>query len=72
MRRIGLVILIMGVVVTLFAGFNYVTTEKIVDMGTMEIAVEKNNRLEFSPFIGVAIMVLGGALYFFGHRNGKL
>jgi hypothetical protein len=71
MKRAGAVIFFIGVVIALFAGFNYVTMEKVVDMGSMEISVEKNNRLEFSPFVGLGIIVLGGALYLFGHYSKR-
>lgn len=63
-KSIGLAIVVIGLLMTLYTGFTYVTREKIVDIGNVEITADKDNTANWSPFIGVGIMVLGGVVFF--------
>lgn len=69
MKNVGLFILAIGLVLTLFAGFNFVTREKVVDLGSVEITQNKNHTLPWSPIAGVAMIVIGGGIYFFGAKG---
>jgi len=42
-----------------FTGFNYVTREKVVDIGPLKIDKEKNHPVQWSPIIGVVLLVGG-------------
>lgn len=63
MKKISIVIIAIGLLISVFAGFNYVTKEKVVDIGDLEITADKNHTLEWSPIIGVVMIVVGGGLY---------
>jgi len=65
MKKIGLAILAIGILITVFTGFNFVTKEKVIDVGSLQVTKDKNHRLAWSPLIGVAVMVVGGVIYFF-------
>ena len=43
----------------IYTGFNYVTTEKVVDLGPIKINAEKNHPIQWSPIIGVVLLVGG-------------
>ena len=58
-KSIGIGILIIGILMIVYTGFNYVTKEKVVDIGPVEMSVEKNHPVQWSPIIGV-ILVIGG------------
>ncbi len=45
-----------------YTGFNYVTTEKVVDLGTIEIAQKKNHPVQWSPYVGIALLIGGIAM----------
>ena len=68
-KTIGLVILVIGLIMTLYTGFTYVTREKIVDIGNVEITADKNNTASWSPFIGIGIMVIGGVVFLVGKKS---
>ena len=70
MKKIGLFIIGIGIVVTLLGGFNYVTKKKIVDIGNLEITTNKNHVMEWSPYIGVAVIVLGIGVVLYGRKKG--
>ena len=42
-----------------YTGFNYVTTEKVVDIGPIEINKEKNHHVQWPPIIGT-VLIVGG------------
>jgi len=47
-KIIGLVIIAIGLVMTLYTGFNYVTKEKVVDIGNIEITADKDHTASWS------------------------
>lgn len=68
-KTIGLVIAVIGLIMTLYTGFTYVTREKIVDIGDVEITADKDHTAAWSPFIGIGIMVIGGVVFFVGKKS---
>jgi hypothetical protein len=70
-KTIGLAIVVIGLLMTLYTGFTYVTREKIVDIGGVEITAEKDNTASWSPFIGVGIIVIGGVVFLFGKKSNQ-
>jgi len=68
-KTIGIIILIIGLLMTLYTGFNYVTREKVVDIGSIQITKDKDHTASWSPFIGIGVMVIGGVVYLSGKKN---
>jgi hypothetical protein len=69
MKTAGLVILVIGILITIFTGFNYITREKVVDIGEIQITRDKKNSIAWSPLIGVAVMVVGGGIVLVGAKK---
>ncbi|MCC5942131.1 MAG: hypothetical protein JJU37_11380 [Balneolaceae bacterium] len=69
MKKAGLIILAFGLLLSLFTGFNYVTKEKIVEIGDLEISADRTNRASWSPMIGIAVMTVGGILFIMGGKE---
>ncbi|MCX6168395.1 MAG: hypothetical protein NTX65_03580 [Ignavibacteriales bacterium] len=68
-RSVGLIILAIGFAMTLYTGFNYVTREKIVDLGSVEITKDKEHTASWSPFIGMGVIVIGGIVFLSGRKK---
>jgi hypothetical protein len=62
MKKAGIVILILGLVLTLVTTVTFFTREKIVDMGEIQISANKRHKLNWSPLIGLGVMAVGGVL----------
>jgi drug/metabolite transporter (DMT)-like permease len=58
-KTIGIMITLLGVILLLYNSFNYVTTEKIIDIGPIQINKEVNHPIKWSPIIGI-VLVIGG------------
>lgn len=69
MKTAGIVILVVGLLITLFTGFNFVTKKKVVDIGNLEITKDENHNMAWSPLVGVAVMALGGVVLLFGAKK---
>lgn len=63
MKRTGIIILTIGLLITVFTGFSFITREKVVDLGELEITQNKNHGITWSPIIGVVVMAVGGGIY---------
>lgn len=61
MRNLGIVLIIIGALMMIYTGFNYVTKEKVVDLGPLEVNKETNHPVQWSPIIG-GILVVGGVI----------
>ena len=42
-KGVGIALLVIGILMTIYTGFNYVTTEKVVDIGPIQINKEENH-----------------------------
>jgi uncharacterized membrane protein YdcZ (DUF606 family) len=60
-KTLGIVLIVIGINMLAYTGFNYVTTEKVVDIGPIEINAQKNNRVSWPPFVG--LVLIGGGIF---------
>ena len=58
-RTLGIILILLGSIMIIYNGFNYVTTEKVVDLGAIVINKEKNHPVQWSPIAGVILLVGG-------------
>ena len=68
-KTIGIVIMVIGLVMTLYTGFNYVTREKVVDIGGIEITADKENTVDWGPFVGIGVIIIGGVVFLAGKKK---
>ena len=58
-----------GLLITLFTGFKFVTKEKVIDIGELQISRDKTHKLDWSPMVGIAVMVVGGAIFLLSKKR---
>ena len=58
-KNTGIILIVIGMIMMIYTGFNYVTTKKVVDLGPIEINKETNLPVQWSPIIG-GILLVGG------------
>lgn len=69
MKKAGIIILIVGLLISVFTGLNFVTREKVADIGKVEIHANKNHPLSWSPVVGVVMMAIGADIYLLGQKR---
>jgi len=62
MKKAGFALLIVGLLFTAFTGFKYFTREKVVDVGSIQVTASRPHHVNWSPYIGVGIMIGGGVI----------
>ncbi len=62
MKKSGIFVLILGLVLTIFTAVTFFTKEKVVDIGDVKIMRNKPHHLSWSPLIGIAVMGVGGVM----------
>jgi membrane-associated HD superfamily phosphohydrolase len=51
---------------TLYTGFTYITREKVMDLGELEITKDNYHTVNWQPYVGIGIMVIGGVVLMLG------
>ena len=67
-KSIGFLLIALGIVMVVYTGFNYVTTKKVVDIGPIQIDKKQNHFVEWSPIVGIVLLIGGVAMVV---RGGK-
>jgi hypothetical protein len=69
MKATGRTLMAIGLLITLVTGFKYITKEKVVEIGNLEITADKKHRISWSPLLGLGVVLLGGAIFFLGSKK---
>lgn len=69
MKRFGIVLIIIGLILTLITGFKFFTKEKVVDLGKVEINKNEAHKVNWSPYVGIGIMIVGGIVLIASRKN---
>jgi hypothetical protein len=72
MKKLGLIVLVIGIAMTLYTGFSYITKEKVVDVGNLEITRDDHHTVQWQPYVGIGVMVIGGAMLFFSGKKSVI
>jgi len=54
-RNIGIILLVIGIVMMIYTGFTYVTTERVVDLGPLKVNKEEHHPVQWSPIVGTIL-----------------
>ncbi|MDZ4682865.1 MAG: hypothetical protein SH848_10040 [Saprospiraceae bacterium] len=69
-KVLGIALVVIGILMIAYTGFNYVTTENVVDIGPIDIDQKKNHFVQWSPIIGGVVLV-GGILLIIRNKTSK-
>jgi drug/metabolite transporter (DMT)-like permease len=62
MKTFGIVLVVLGIVMMIITGVNVITKEKVVDVGPLEINKEEKTPINWSPILGVVLLIGGVAV----------
>jgi UDP-N-acetylmuramyl pentapeptide phosphotransferase/UDP-N-acetylglucosamine-1-phosphate transferase len=69
MKAIGIVVLVIGILMTVFTGFNLVTKKEVVDIGPLEVNKEEKTPIYWSPVTGGILIVAGIVIMVIGQKR---
>lgn len=58
-RTFGFGLLILGIIMLAVTGFNFITREKVVDLGPVKITRDVNHKVLWPPIVGALLCVTG-------------
>lgn len=68
-KPIGIILIFLGILMLLYNSFNFTTTEKVVDIGPIQVNKEVNHPVAWSPIIGIVLAVGGVVLLVVGNKK---
>jgi Na+-transporting methylmalonyl-CoA/oxaloacetate decarboxylase gamma subunit len=68
MKGVALVLIVLGILALGYQGFTYVTRDKVIDIGPVEVTQEKHKTVFLPPVVG-AIAVIAGVAMLLGSRK---
>ena len=69
MKKVGIIIILIGLALTIFTAITIFTREKVVDLGKVEITKNKPHHVTWSPLIGIALMGIGGVVLWSSYKK---
>jgi hypothetical protein len=69
MKTLAVILIILGALAVAYQGFSYVTREKIIDVGPVEVSAEKQKTVFLPPVLGAIVLVTGVALLLTSSRR---
>jgi hypothetical protein len=69
MKKTGQIIIIIGVIMTIVAGFELTSRKKVVDIGRIEITAQEKHVFDWSPVLGLSVLAVGAGIFLFAKKN---
>jgi len=69
MKNAGILVIIIGALMIAYTGFTVITKEKVVDAGPIEINKEEKHPVQWSPIVGVILVIGGVAMLVMNKKN---
>ena len=71
MKPLAIILIVLGLVGLGVGAFSYKTTEKVVDLGPIEVNKEDSHTMRIPTVASVVVLVAGALLLFSGKRVGS-
>ncbi|ADY52039.1 hypothetical protein Pedsa_1478 [Pseudopedobacter saltans DSM 12145] len=69
-RTIGIILVIIGIaMLVLGGGFSFTKKEKVIDAGPLEVTADKKEHVNWPPYVGGIVLVVGVVLAVSGNKN---
>ena len=59
MKKIGIILTLVGLLLTFYAGLNYITRDRFVRPGKIEKITDNSKTENWQPYIGIAAIIIG-------------
>lgn len=69
MKATGIILIIAGILMMIFTGFNFKTQKKVIDIGELEINKTENNRVGWPTYAGDVVLLVGSIITIVGFKK---
>jgi hypothetical protein len=67
---IGIILIGLGIVALAYQGITYVTHDKVIDMGPIQVSADRTHTIPIAPILGAAAIIAGVVMLVIGIRTG--
>lgn len=71
LKIVGILLILVGVAALVYGGFSYTTRKKALDMGPIQVDKTQHHSVPVPPVLGLVAIAGGGALFYFGAKQGR-
>ena len=68
-KSLGVLLIIVGLIMLVWSGFTYTKKEKIIDAGPIQVTADKQETINWPPYVGAIAMVAGVIIYVAARRR---
>lgn len=68
-KSLGVLLIVVGLIMVVWSGFTYTKKEKIVDIGSVEITADKQETINWPPYVGAVALIAGVVVYVAARRR---
>ena len=72
MKTLGILLIVIGGIMTVFTGFNVITKEEVADVGPIEINKTEKKPVYWSPVTGAILLVAGIVIVATSRRGSRV
>jgi hypothetical protein len=64
MKNFGIVLIVVGLIMLFVPGFDFITREKVIDAGPIQVTADKKNEIGWPTYAGGVVAAVGLVLVF--------
>lgn len=68
-KTLGVILTIVGIVMLIWGGFSFTKKEKVIDAGPIQVSADKQETVNWPPYVGGIVLVAGIVLLVSGKKN---
>lgn len=68
-KSLGILLIVVGLIMLVWSGFTYTKKEKIIDAGPIQVTADKQETVNWPPYVGAIAMVAGVVIYIAARRR---
>ncbi len=58
-KTLGIILTVVGIAMLIWGGFSYTKKVKVIDAGPIQISADKQENVNWPPFVGGVVLVAG-------------
>ena len=58
-KAAGIGLIAIGILMMVYTGFDYITTKKVIDVGSIQVNKKEDHPIQWSPIVGGVLLVAG-------------
>lgn len=71
MKNLGVVMIIIGIIMMVITGFNFITKQKVLEVGPIEVNKEESHPVQWSPIVGGILIISGIVVVIAGQGKAR-